>query len=206
MAVKLKWLEHSDLAIKRRPTMRREEFLDWMTFKGGDRIPFTELFGPIIGLKEEWEEQGASEAELDFSAFEYRCESRGFIPVNTGLLGGMPVVQLEEDDEYKVWRDALGRTMKLPKGKATLALPMDYPVKNMDDWLRIRPWFEFSEARFSGGWEDAGRKLLQDGKVVCAGIPGGFDAPRQLMGEENLCLAYYEQPELVHDMLRTIGD
>jgi uroporphyrinogen-III decarboxylase len=26
------------------------------------------------------------------------------------------------------------------------------------------------------------------------------------MGEEGLCVAYYEQPELIHDILRTIGD
>ena len=38
------------------------------------------------------------------------------------------------------------------------------------------------------------------------GIPGGFDEPRQLMGEEVLCLAYYEQPELIDDILQTIGD
>ena len=34
---------------------------------------------------------------------------------------------------------------------------------------------------------------------------GGFDEPRQLLGEENLCLAYYENPELIHDILDTIG-
>ena len=44
------------------------------------------------------------------------------------------------------------------------------------------------------------------GRVVTAGIPGGFDEPRQLMGEEQLCLAYYSQPELVHDILQTIGE
>jgi uroporphyrinogen-III decarboxylase len=42
--------------------------------------------------------------------------------------------------------------------------------------------------------------------VVCVGIPGGFDEPRELMGEEALCLAYYDDPELIHDILQTIGD
>ncbi|MBT7300056.1 MAG: hypothetical protein HN849_11110, partial [Victivallales bacterium] len=44
------------------------------------------------------------------------------------------------------------------------------------------------------------------GRVVTVGIPGGFDEPRQLLGEENICLAFYEQPELIHDILKTIGD
>jgi len=40
---------------------------------------------------------------------------------------------------------------------------------------------------------------------VTVGIPGGFDQPRQLMGEEGICVAFYDQPELVHDILDTIG-
>jgi len=41
---------------------------------------------------------------------------------------------------------------------------------------------------------------------VCVGIPGGFDEPRELMGDEAACVAYYEQPELMHDILQTIGE
>jgi len=35
----------------------REEYLDYMTFERNERPLFTEIFGPLIGLKEEWEEQ-----------------------------------------------------------------------------------------------------------------------------------------------------
>ena len=76
MTTKLKWTTHADLAIKKTPTVSREEYLDHMTFQRNRRPLFTEIFGPIIGLKEEWEEQGATAAELDFSAFRYRCESK----------------------------------------------------------------------------------------------------------------------------------
>ena len=51
----LKWTKHSDLAIKKTPTIRREEYLDYMTFQSNERPLFTEIFGPMIGLKEEWE-------------------------------------------------------------------------------------------------------------------------------------------------------
>jgi hypothetical protein len=177
-----------------------------MTFQTNERPLFTEIFGPIIGLKEEWEEQGATPEELDFSAFRYRCEARGDIPVNTGRNGGYPEECIEETTEHKIWRDGLGRTMKLPKGVATLPLPLDYPVKTMEDWLRIRPWYEFSEDRLSADWQAEALRHREEEKVVCVSIPGGFDEPRQLLGEEGLCIAYYDQPELVHDMLQTIGD
>ena len=201
-----KWPTHADLAINITPSVERDEYLDHMTFRRNERPLFTEIFGPIIGLKEEWEQQGATPAELDFSAFVYRNEARGSVPVNTGRNGGYPEELIEETEEHKIWRDGLGRTMKLPKGYATLALPQDFPVRTMDDWLRIKPWYEFSEARLAGIWQTAAKRHRAENKVVTVEIPGGFDEPRQLLGEEALCIAYYEQPELIHDILNTIGD
>jgi len=203
---KLKWTSHRDMAIKKTPSVGREEYLDYMTFKRNDRPLFTEIFGPLLGLKEEWEEQGATPEELDFSAFTYRFEARGRVPVNVGLNGGHPGEVLEETEDHKLWRDGLGRTMKLSKKAATLAIPLDWPVKTMDDWLKIKPWYEFSPDRLREGWRDIARRHREEDRVVTLGIPGGFDEPRQLLGEEALCMAYYDQPELIHEILTTIGD
>ena len=205
MARQLKWATQADLAIVKTPSVGRQEYLDYMTFQANERPLFTEIFGPIVGLKEEWEEQGATPQELDFSAFTYRCESRARLPVTTGRLGGHEPQVLEEDEEYIITRDELGRTMKMPKGLATIALPLDYPVATMDDWLKIKPWYEYSEARFSEGWAEDAARYLADDQVIGVSIPGGFDEPRQLMGEEGVCIAYHEQPELIHDILETIG-
>lgn len=206
MSKTLKWKTHQDLAINRRPSVPREEYLNHLTFVTNDRPLFTEIFGPIIGLKEEWEAQGASPEELDFSAFPYRCETRAGIPITTGRMGGHTPTVIEETDDHILSRDELGRTMKLSKGVATLPLPLDHPVKNMDDWLKIKPWYTFSENRFGKNWEAIAHNHLQNQHVLCAHIPGGFDEPRQLMGEEALCIAYYEQPELIHDMLHTMAE
>lgn len=202
----LKWTRHEDLSIRRRPCVDREEYLDYMTFRRNERPLFTEPFGPIIGLKEEWESQGASSGELDFSAFRYRCEERQNLPVRTGRFGGFEETILEETEAHKIWRDALGRRMMLPKRAATLALPLDYPVQTMEDWLKLKPWYTFSEARLEGDWKARAEAWHSQGHVICLSIPGGFDEPRQLMGEEGLCMAFFEEPELVHDMLTTFGD
>jgi hypothetical protein len=204
-AKSLKWKTHQDLQIVRNPCMNREEYLDWMTFKGGDRIPFTELFGPIIGLKEEWEEQGASEAELDFSAFTYRTAKKANVPVNTGRLGTSQTV-IEETEDVVRYKDDMGRILRLEKAVATIPLPENYPVKNMDDWLKIKPKYLFDESRLGEGWAAKVRKAREEGFAITFRIPGGFDEPRQLLGEEELCYACYEQPELIHDILNTIGD
>lgn len=202
----LKWTSHADLAIRRTIEVERREYLDHMTFTTNERPLFTEIFGPIIGLKEEWEQQGATEAELDFSAFHYRTAERGRVPVNTERNGGYPEQLISETDTLKVWRDGLGRTMHLAKGKSTISIPVDHPVKDMDDWLKIKPWYEFCESRFNKDWEAITRQFIQQGKVVTVSIAGGFDEPRQLLGEEGACVACYEDPELIHDILETIGN
>ncbi len=206
MTRKLKWGTHADLAIERNPSIRREEYLDHMTFTTNERPLFTEIFGPIVGLKEEWEEQGATPDELSFAAYRYRCEEKAHVKVTTGRFGGDTPVVLEDTPEYTLHRDELGRTMKMPKGFATIALPLDYPVRTMDDWLKVKPWYQFDAGRLADGWADQARADLAAGKVLCSSMPGGFDEPRQLMGEEELCVAYYTQPDLIHDMLQTMGE
>jgi hypothetical protein len=208
--MKLKWTDHADLAIVKHCDVSRDEYLDHMTFQRNERPLFTEIFGPLLGLKEEWEEQGATPEELDFSAFRYRCPKIGRLPVATGRIGGQKPVVLQETEDFLLTRDELGRTMKLSKNAATLPLPQDWPVQTMDDWLKIKPMYQFSEAslaaRLAGDWEAAAHRFLEQGATIAVSIPGGYDEPRQLMGEERLSMAYYDQPELVHDILDTIAE
>ena len=184
----------------------REQYLELMTFGQVERPMFVELFGPLIGLEEEWRAQGASQEEIDMVAFDWDFVRVVGCGANAGARGGEKEVVLEDNDEYLITRDFLGRTMKLPKGKATIALPLDYPVKDMDSWLRYKPIYAFGEERIDWDAVAAAKKAQREGKLVVAGIPGGFDTPRQLMGDEMACLAYFDQPELMQDILETLTD
>jgi uroporphyrinogen-III decarboxylase len=185
---------------------RREEYLELMTFGRFEKQMFSELFGPLIGLPDEWRAQGATEEEIGMTAFDW-----DFVPVvqcggQTGIFGGLAERILEDTDEYIIKSDDLGRTMKLRKGYSTLPLPLDWPVKDMDSWLKVKPLLEFREERINWDEVDHARKMQQAGHLVVAYIPGGFDIPRQLMGEENGCLSYLIQPELMQDIMQTMTD
>ena len=182
----------------------REEYLDYLTFKTNRRPMFIEIFGPLVGLKDEWAAQGASPQECDLSAFTYRHALSGSVPVNTGWLGGEEKI-LEETEDYVTALDRMGRHVRLAKKAATVPLPMDHPVKDTADWLKIKHHYEFSEERFAPNWEDTVHRMRAEDKVITVEIPGGYDEPRQLLGEENLSYAYFEQPELIRDILDTIG-
>ena len=78
-------------------------------------------------------------------------------------------------------------------------------MHDMASWLRVKPMYAFDAARFTPGWAEAARQARASGALTVVRMPGGFNEPRELMGEEELCVAYYEQPELIHDMLATMG-
>ena len=197
---------HDALAIRRTiEPVGREEYLDYMTFQGMMPPLITEIFGPLPGLKEEWAAQGATPEEVDFSAFRYRCAVNAFVAANTAWLGDLKEEVLEETKEYVIARDRMGRRVKLCKEAASLPLPLEYPVKDMDDWLRLKPHYAFSEERFGRDWERRAHEHREAGRVVTVAIPGAYAEPRRLMGDAAVCVAYYEQPELIHDILQTIG-
>lgn len=183
----------------------RQDYLDLMTFKGSSRAMLVELFGPLVGLTDEWRAQGARPDELDLAGFAF-----DYVPIigcggNTGLLGGQKPRILEETKLHIIASDELGRKTKLYKDKASLPLPLTYPVTDMDSWLKIKPHYLFQKKRIDWPAVARARAAQQKGSLVIASIPGGFDLPRQLMGEKNTCLCYYDDPELMHDILATAG-
>ena len=183
-----------------------QEFIDLLTFNHPKREMFYETMGLLVGLDEEWKAQGASAEELDLSAFGFdyvhSCGSGG----NTLAIHTQKEVILEETREYLISRDSWGRTVKLIKGTATLPLPISYPVKTMDDWLKIKHMFEFHESRIDHKMIEQAKMLQKNGSMVIASIPGGYDYPRELMGEESTCLCYYDDPELMQDIMNTLSD
>jgi hypothetical protein len=49
----------------------REQYIELMTFGRAERPMFSELFGPLVGLPEEWRAQGASDDEIDMVGFDW---------------------------------------------------------------------------------------------------------------------------------------
>jgi hypothetical protein len=182
----------------------REEYLDLMTFGGGVRPMFVELFGLMVGVEEEWRAQGATADEMNLSAFDWDYVPAVQCGGNTNIFGGSEVLTLEETPEHLVQRDALGRKTKLYKSVATIPLPLEYPVRDMDTWRKVRHLFTFYPGRIDTEAVRKAKAEQANGALLVASIPGGFDIPRDLMGEELACTGFYDQPELLHDIIDTL--
>jgi uroporphyrinogen-III decarboxylase len=166
---------------------------------------FYETMGLLVGLDAEWTAQGARADELDLSGFGFDYVHAAGVG-NTGAIHTQPQVVLEETAEYIITRDGWGRRAKMMKGTATIPLPLTYPVKTMDDWLAVKHMFVYDEARVDAAAVERARALQKTGSMVLAWIPGGYDLPRELMGEVNCCLCYYDNPALMQDILDTASE
>ncbi len=184
----------------------RDEYIDLMTFRGAPRPFFAELFGPLVGLEDQWRREGATEGEIALTAFGFD----GVDMVDLGPLAGpihaMEPAALSESATHIVTRDELGRTCRLVKGYATIPLPLDWPVSDFDSWRRVRHMFEYDPCRIDAEQIAAAKKRRAAGALVIAWMPGGYDMVRELMGDEEACVAFLEQPDLIVDMLQTFSD
>ena len=184
----------------------REQYIELMTFGDAPRPMFSELFGPLIGLEEEWQEQGATADEINMVGFDW-----DYVPYVDcgGVCGpfGTPDAEiLEETQDHIIQRDYLGRTAMMCKGTATLPLPLDFPVKEPEDWERLKRYYQFDESRIDPEKIQQAVRLQDKGYMVRAEVPGAWDTVRELMGEEEACLAYYTQPHLMHDIMNTLRE
>ncbi len=184
----------------------RERYLAHCNFEFTGREMFCELFGPLNVLEKEWLKQGATPEEINMTAFDWDYVLKTNLGVNCGCLSNIQPYVIEENDEFILSKDNMGRTVKLCKNTASIPLPLEYPIKDFDEWLKIKHWYEFDEKRIDIEKLREQKKLRDKGYLTVLNVPGGFDEPRQLLGEEELCIACYEEPELIEDILKTIGD
>lgn len=184
----------------------RERYIAHSLFEDTGREMFCELFGPLHILEQEWRRQGVSEAEISMKAFDWDYVPVVWLNSSTGALTNILPRILEDNDEITLSIDHMGRRTKLIKNTATIPLPLDHPVACADDWEKIKKWYIFDECRINRSALLEQRKQWEKGYLSLLSIPGAFDEPRQLMGEEALCIACYEEPEMLTDILETIAD
>lgn len=184
----------------------REQYIAHCHYEFTGREMFCELFGPLVGLEDEWRRQKATAKEIALTAFDWDYVLRTQLSGDTFAITGITPMVLEDHPEFTISIDKMGRRQKLCKQSATIPLPMDYPVKTMEDWLKIKHWYTFTEERVNREELLHQKELRDKGYLTLLEVPGGFDELRQLMGEEALCIALYEEPELIEDILAALTD
>ena len=173
-----------------------------------DRIPFWFMFGPWGETLERWHSEGLEgydwKAPFGFDA--------GFetLPVNLGYLPAFTREILSDDGKYQTVRDTNGVTFIQIKNHSTIPKFIDYPVKTRADWERLRDERLDPDmpGRFPENWLKAIAGMKERGAAVQIGsFPYGlFGTLREMMGVETLLTSFYDDPELIHEMMDFLTD
>ncbi len=183
----------------------RERFLACMKYEPVDHVPDME-FGGWEDLFEEWHEQGLplevkGNAEFDEHFGLETLHGCGGV---TGLIPAFETEVLEEDETTRVVRDGNGIICRVRKHGSSIPQYLEFPVKNREDWERIKFRLDpTNPARIVSDWEERTAVCNASDRAVAFGCGGFYGWLRNFWGLENLSIAFFEQRDLVEEMLDT---
>lgn len=187
-----------------------ERFKNTFTFKKTDRLPI-HTFGGWDETYIRWEKEGLPKnwREINF----FGEDEWGSTGVHLGTNGFSPFFPrlerqlLEDNDTYEIFRDEHGRVVKRKKGQVNISIAeyLEFPVKDRDSWERFKDRMDpEEESRYRDLEKTAGKHVGINNRdyPVLQNISGTFRVMWHLMGDINMCYAFYDDPDLVHDIMQ----
>ena len=122
------------------------------------------------------------------------------LPIHDTIFPYFESEVIEDLGDRVITRSGTGIVAESLRGQTSMRF-IDFPVKNRADYEALRPRLDPDTAgRRCGGWDTWAQTRLEQGRPVFLWVRGFLGFSRDLMGLENLCLAYYDQPDLVQMM------
>jgi len=182
-----------------------ERFIRCLTGEPIDRVPFGVGLGwyPWGETHEKWK-KALGRDELDFArllGYDAACASPA---LDYGLRPAFERQVLGEDDRTLTVRESNGVVRRYRKDGATIPDYVACPVTDRPSWDKLKAErLTRDPARLQQNWDEFRARLRQSGEAVQVGtFPYGvFGNAREMMGVENLLVAFYDDPALVKDLM-----
>ncbi len=189
----------------------RERFIESLTFGRPDRLLFQQNYGLMPGVLDRWHKEGLPPEIDEKNVFNYMGldtvkQKQLSLPANFGIQPPFEEKIIHEDENETIYYDRLGVLKKIKKGYTTLSYPMEFPIKNQNDWESYKTRLQYQASRIGENIQDCYSAMIKEDIPVNISLYGFYWFPRDLMGDEGLCLSYYTQPELVHDIIETYAE
>lgn len=198
-----------------------DRFIACMEYQSADHRPNHEL-GVWAQTKHRW----LKEAPNIVNSFEWNWffeekaldfDPRDFIPINYGFIPKFESIIMESNPEYDVVQDELGIvTKRLKEGEVDgFRMSMDqflrFPIENPEDFVDIkRRLIAAIPERYPTNlnehiavWKQRDYPLVLAENCAANGF---YWRAREFMGTENLSLAWYDYPDLMHEMMEFFAD
>ena len=179
----------------------RDRFRRIMAFEPVDRLPVLAL-EPYEGRAiERWRKEGLPE---DVGPEEFLGMSKlGRVPVSFGPIPGFESRVVSENEEYETAVTSMGATIRRRKDNPSMFYGhIDHPVKTRADWEEYKLRFSAaSPGRLPEDWPSMASQLdaSEDPVGICV-FPFFFRLGFYGMGMERFLSAFYEEPDLMHDI------
>ena len=198
-----------------------ERFIACMEYQPADRRPNHEI-GVWAQTLVRWQNEGF-EPKRDFPWLwlervdEFDLDVQQYIPVDYGFIPEFEEKVLESTEEYEIAQDKLGMvTKRLKAGEVDgFRLSMDqylkFPVEKPEDFDGIKKRLVAATPdRYPDDlnerialWKQRDYPLIIGENCVANGF---YWRAREFMGTENLSYAWYDYPELMHEMMEFFAD
>lgn len=172
-----------------------------------DRVPFIKVFGSDNAIVSHWEEEYPGIGNEIDRLLGFEGPHRGWreTPVNVRLtnLGEPQVTKRDDGAQIRRWADGTAQLFVGGFGQI-----IEHPVKTRDDWERVKRYhLAVDDAeRFPSNWQDLVAEYRNRDYPLQLSHAGVYGFPRVIMGDEALAYAFYDDPELVHDMMEYYTD
>lgn len=184
----------------------KERILNTVEFKKVDRAPIVFYFGPWGETWDIWRQQGYRDGDYETCGIDPGFE---IIDVDLGYLPKFERVVLEDKGTTSIIIDEMGVTQEIMNGKSMIPRYISYPVETREDWMELKKRLDPDDPkRFPENWEERKEFYNTTDKVVQLGcFPYGlFGTLRDMMGVENLSMNFYDEPDLVQEMMDYLTD
>jgi len=197
----------------------RERFLQTVLFGRPDRVPLEPGQGRK-STRENWFGQGLPHDTPDIYEYAYR-QAGGKLPwpkagesfaVNERMIPEFEEKVIERRERTQIVQDWKGNICEIgiEFTPEYLRNPIDFvtrrwikcPVGSRADWDEMRRRYDADEpSRLPADAAGRGKRLANRDWPICVSFSGPFWQLREWMGFEGLCVAFYDEPELVREMV-----
>jgi Uroporphyrinogen decarboxylase (URO-D) len=193
---------------------QRERFLALFNYEPIDRIPIWD-FGFWDQTLREWRTQGMPEDAHpdDFFGMDRQWE---WLPVDVGLRPAFEPKLLKEDGEFQWVVGGDGVVVRQPKDFTSMPEFVDYTLKDRATWEEHYAWRldPNAEGRIGHGYgsnddqsfAERCKKLAERDYPVLVHCGSVLGSIRNWWGLENFSYIQFDDPELLAEMIQTVGD
>jgi uroporphyrinogen decarboxylase len=198
-----------------------DRFIACMEYQSADRRPNHEL-GVWAQTKHRWQQEAPDIVNnFEWNWFYHEdalnLDPRDFVPIDYGFMPRFDSNVLESNPEYDIVQDELGIvTKRLKEGEVDgFRMSMDqflrFPVEKPEDFPDIkRRLIAAMPERYPANlneripiWKQRDYPLVLAENCAANGF---YWRAREFMGTENLSLAWYDYPDLMHEMMEFFAD